>query len=430
LSALFFAVYWPCFAKEGKELPNFSVKDSVFEAAAERFGTPLYLYDERGIRAAARALNAAFAWNRGFREYYAVKALPNPAVLRILMEEGCGLDCSSQVELLLAQKVGAGGSDIMFSANAMPPSELGLARAMGALVNLDDRSDVDTLTGFGVPEVVSLRVNPGGKGGNQFMGGGLDAKFGWMPSQLEDGLLVLKAAGALRFGLHAMTASNTLQEEYFAGNAAMLLHLGLELERKTGLALDFVNLSGGLGIPYRPEEKTNDLALAGELVRREYRKALGERDDVRVFTELGRLLTGPSGFLLSRVLHLKRTYRDYAGLDASAANLLRPAMYGAYHHATVAGRRDAPHDHVYDLTGPLCENNDKFAVQRPLPELRLGDLVVLHDAGAHAHAMGYQYNGRLRCAEALHTTGGGFRLIRRNETPEDYFATLVEGETE
>ncbi|HPY94639.1 MAG TPA: diaminopimelate decarboxylase [Clostridia bacterium] len=409
-------------------MPNFSLDDAVFERAAEKYPTPFYLYDGGGIRRAARELYAAFAWNKGFRQYYAVKALPNPAILKLLMEEGCGLDCSSHTELLLARMAGARGEDIMFSANAMPLSELTQAREMGACINLDDASDADSLLALGpVPRCVSLRVNPGqlGAGHNGIMGGALDAKFGLLPGQLEPALLKLKAAGLARFGLHAMTVSNTLDSAYYPNNAALLFKLGLELEAKTGLRLDFVNLSGGLGIPYHEEEQPLDLAQTGEAVRLAYQQAFGAREDVRLFTELGRLITGPYGWLVARAIHKKSIWRDYVGLDASAANLMRPAMYGAWHHISVAGKRGAPHDHVYDITGPLCENNDKFAVKRALPEINVGDLVILHDAGAHGHAMGYQYNGRLRSAELLLQADGALRLIRRAETPEDYFATLV-----
>lgn len=409
-------------------MPNFTLDDSVFVEAAQRFGTPLYLYDERGIRQAARRLRRAFSWNPGFREFYAVKALPNPAILRIALEEGCGLDCSSEPELMLAEMAGATGRDIMFSANGVAAHELKMARGMGAFINLDDQSDIPLLAAAGIPETVSLRVNPGAEGEGQlgFMGGAFDAKYGFMPDQLPAGLEQLKQGGARRFGLHAMTASSTLDGSYFARNAAYLFALGKRLMAQSGLELDFVNLSGGLGIPYRLDEQALDMDQVGALVQAEYLRAFGAGSAVRVFTELGRWLTGPYGWLLARVIHKKEIWRDYIGLDASASNLMRPMMYGAYHHASVIGKREAPHSRVYDLTGSLCENSDKFAVQRSLPEIEIGDLVLLHDAGAHGHAMGYQYNGRLRCAELLYTQGGGFRLIRRAETPEDYFSTLVD----
>ncbi|HSK69626.1 MAG TPA: diaminopimelate decarboxylase [Candidatus Limnocylindria bacterium] len=409
-------------------MPDFSVPDSVFEEAARRFPTPFYLYDEAAIRGEARLLNEAFSSVPGYREYFAVKALPNPAILRALMDEGCGLDCSSRPELMLARRVGAKGEDIMFSANAMPAEELALAREMGALINLDDLSDVPTLLSLGpAPEAVSLRVNPGKevRGRTSFMGNAADAKYGFMPSQLAGGLRMLKDGGTTKFGLHAMTMSNSLQEGYYAHNAGYLFELGLELERETGLTLAFVNLSGGIGIPYKPEEEAVDVRRVAAAVCLKYRRAFGERDDVRVFSELGRLVTGPHGYLVTRAIHRKDTYRTYIGVDACASNLLRPAMYGAYHHITVAGKREAPADQTYDVTGSLCENNDKFAVQRQMPAVEMGDLLIIHDAGAHGHAMGYQYNGRLRSAEVLYTPDGDFRLIRRAETPEDYFATLV-----
>jgi diaminopimelate decarboxylase len=410
------------------DLPNFSLDDSVFQSAAARFPTPFYLYDEAAIRKAALSLYAAFSWNRGFREYYAVKALPNPAVLRVLLNAGCGLDCSSQTELIMAGKLGVSGPDIMFSANAMPISELALARGMGAIINLDDLSDVPLLTSLGpAPELVSVRVNPGKgqRGQTGIMGAASDAKFGFMPSQLTEGLTLLKEAGTRRFGLHAMTYSNTLEEGYYARNAAWLFEKGLQLEAETGLTLDFINLSGGIGIPYRPEDKPADIAHIGGLVHEAYRHAFKSRGDVRLMSELGRFLTGPNGYLLTHAIHQKNTYRTYIGLDACASNLIRPAMYGAYHHVTIAGKRDVPLTHTYDLTGALCENNDKFAVNREMPEISIGDLLIIHDAGAHGHAMGYQYNGRLRSAEVLYTTEGDYRLIRRAETAEDYFATLV-----
>ena len=413
--------------QEDAALPNFSLEDAVFPAAAARFPTPFYLYDQAGIERATQQLFSAFAWNPGYRQYYAIKALPNPHILKLLLDAGCGLDCSSATELLMAQRLGLSGPTIMFSANAMPPSELAQARSLDATINLDDISDIPSLAAQGgVPGVVSLRVNPGpvSPGLNRYMGEAISAKFGLMPSQLEDALLQLKAHGARGFGLHAMTASNMLDPGYYARNAAYLFDLGLQLEHTTGLQLQFINLSGGLGIPYRPNETPLDIALVGQQVQAAYRKAFGSRKDVAIFTELGRWLTGPHGFLLSRVIHKKEIWQTFIGLDASASNLMRPMLYGAYHHISVIGKQDAPHDQVVDVTGPLCENNDKFALARSLPRMDIGDLVLLHDAGAHGHAMGYQYNGRLRCAEVLYTTEGQFRLIRRAETPEDAFATL------
>ncbi|HHT07882.1 MAG TPA: diaminopimelate decarboxylase [Clostridiales bacterium] len=409
-------------------VPNYTLSDDIFEAAARRFPTPFYLYDERGIRQAAQAVQAAFAWNKGFHQYYAVKALPTPAILKLMLDEGCGLDCSSMTELLLAQKVGAKGADIMFSANAMPAEELRFAQELDATINLDDISDVDRLIDHGgVPDMICLRVNPGKFGAQRksVMGSSLDAKFGMLPTQLLPALEQLKAHGATAFGLHAMTDSNALDISYYINNARYLFELGAGLEKQSGLKLALINLSGGIGIPYRPEDKPADLAAISSGIIQEYERVFTGRDDVRLVTELGRYITGPSGWLVARAIHKKAIWRDYVGLDASAADLIRPAMYGAYHHISVVGKRNAPHDRVYDVTGALCENNDKFAIQRSLPQIDIGDILLLHDAGAHAHAMGYQYNGRLRSAEVLYTTDGEFKLIRRAETPEDYFQTMV-----
>ncbi len=410
-------------------MPNFAIPDAVFEAAANQFPTPFYLYDEAGIRETARRVNQAFAWAPDFKEYFAVKALPNPEILKILMEEGCGLDCSSQTELLLAQRVGAAGEDIMFSANAMPPHEFTLARRLGALINLDDPSDIDTLAeNGGIPEAISLRVNPGPQlhGDNLFMGSPQESKFGWMPKDLAAGLLKLRDLGVRRFGLHAMLASNSLNPAYYPAQADYLFGLGLELKAQTRLDFAFVNLSGGIGIPYRPEDQAVDIRAAGEGVKAACLRHFGPDGTVAIKTELGRFMTGPHGFLVTRAVHRKDGHKVFIGLDASAANLMRPAMYGAYHHISVVGKGHLPLSETYDLTGALCENNDKFATNRALPPIDRGDLVVLHDAGAHGWSMGYQYNGRLRSAEVLHQADGGFRLIRRAETPEDYFATLVD----
>ena len=410
-------------------MPNFTIPDAVFEAAADRFPTPFYLYDEAGIRGTARLVNQAFAWAPRFKEYFAVKALPNPAILKILMEEGCGLDCSSETELILAQRLGAKGHDIMFSANAMPPHEFALARRMDAIINLDDPSDIETLqANGGIPALVSLRVNPGPElhGGktNPFMGSSHESKFGWMPQDIAPGLVKLRGMGLARFGLHAMLASNSINPGYYPAQADYLFAMGRELEEKTGLKLDFVNLSGGIGIPYRPEEQAVDILAVGQGVKAAYLKHFGESGTVAIKTELGRFMTGPHGFLLARAVHRKEGHKTFIGLDASAVNLMRPAMYGAYHHVGVVGKGHLPHSLRADLTGSLCENNDKFAIDRQLPPIALGDLLVLHDAGAHGWAMGYQYNGRLRSAEVLRQGDGSFRLIRRAETPEDYFATL------
>jgi diaminopimelate decarboxylase len=409
-------------------MPNFSVPDSVFEQAASAYPTPFYLYDETGIRQRARKVQKAFAWNEGFKEYFAVKALPNPSILKILIEEGCGLDCSSETELLIAEKIGCRGSDIMFSANAMPPEEFTLALQMGAIINLDDISDIDTLkNNGGIPEKISIRLNPGGSIDEDatIMGEPKEAKFGWMPSQLKVGLSKLKSLGVKRFGLHAMLASNTRLGDYYPKLCRFLLKEGLKWEEETGLSFEFINLSGGIGIPYRPNERALNILDVGAMVRNEYKKVLGKRNNIRIYSEMGRYMTGPFGFLVTCAMHLKETYKIFLGVDACAANLMRPAIYGSYHHITVCGKRNAPADTLYDVTGALCENNDKFAINRMLPKVDMGDILVIHDAGAHGHAMGYQYNGRLRSAEVLYTKEGDYRLIRRAEMPEDYFATLV-----
>ena len=407
-------------------MPNFSLSDEVFVRAAQQFPTPFHLYDEQGIRERARRLNAAFAWCPDFREYFAVKALPNPAVLRIMKEEGCGLDCSSATELTLAKACGFSGEEIILSANAMPPEEFAQARKLGAFINLDDISDIDLLrTHGGIPSTVCLRYNPGGTFsiGNTIMGNPGEAKYGFTLPQLKEGLSILKAEGVTDFGLHAFLASNTIDPDYYPGLAEVLMTLGKELAAEFGLRFAFVDLSGGISIPYRPEEQEPDIEQVGEGVRRVYEKLFPE-GGVAVKTELGRWMTGPCGWLVTHAVHEKKIYRDYIGVDASAVNLMRPAMYGAYHHVTVCGKRDWPADHEYDITGSLCENNDKFAWERKLPEISLGDLLLIHDTGAHGSAMGYNYNGRLRGAEVLYTAEGGYRLIRRAETAADYFATL------
>ena len=407
-------------------MPNFSLEDRVFEEAAEAFPTPFHLYDEAGIRENARALKAAFAWCEDFQEYFAVKALPNPAILRILKEEGCGVDCSSDTELTLAAACGFSGRDVMFSANAMPDEEFDHARAMDAYINLDDISHIDILAKHGgIPETVCCRYNPGGDFmiGNAIMGNPGESKYGFTYEQLREGLKRLKALGARRFGLHAFLSSNTVDNGYYPTLAKILFTCGRELAEETGLTLAFINLSGGVGIPYLPDQEKTDIRLVGEGVRRAY-EAIFPEGGVAIKTELGRWMTGPMGWLVTRATHHKDTYRHYIGVDACAVNLMRPAMYGAYHHITVCGKRDWPCDHVYDVTGSLCENNDKFAINRALPRIDEGDLLVIHDTGAHGHAMGYNYNGRLRSAEILYTKEGGYHMIRRAETPQDYFATL------
>ena len=391
--------------------------------------TPFHLYEEKGIRENARALKAAFAWNPGFREYFAVKATPNPCILKLLQEEGCGCDCSSYTELLLAQAIGCTGRDVMFSSNVTPVQDMKKALEMGAYINLDDLTHVDFLASLGpVPETVCLRYNPGGSFslGNTIMDMPEDAKYGMTEHQMAEAIRKLLALGTKHFGVHAFLASNTGTNEYYPELAARLFRLVVRLRRATGADFSFVNLSGGIGIDYRPEQPACDISLIGQGVRREYQKILVPEGlgDLSIFTELGRFMLGPYGHLIATVLHLKHMSREYVGLDACAADLMRPAMYGAYHHITVLGKENAAPDHIYDVTGGLCENNDKFAVERNLPEISVGDLVVIHDTGAHGHSMGYNYNGKLRSAEVLLSADGSFRLIRRRETPEDYFATL------
>ncbi len=410
-------------------MPNFSIPDDVFFEAARQFPTPFHLYDEAGIRRRIRDVKSAFAWAPSFTEYFAVKALPNPHILSLFREEGCGLDCSSECELLLAEHGGFEGR-VMFSANAMPPQEYAHALAIGSVINLDDLSDVETLLRLGpAPKEICLRYNPGGelKQGSAIMGQPEESKYGMPRDQMARALSRLSACGTKRFGVHALLASNSTDAAYYPQLARILLRLGLGLEKETGVTFSFVNLSGGVGIPYREEEPSCDIAQIGEGVRRVYREEIpaSRENPVSLCAEMGRFMTGPFGWLVTHVIHEKKIYRDYLGVDACASCLMRPAMYGAYHHIHCAGKRDAERDHIYDVTGALCENNDKFAWQRPLPEIGIGDLLVIHDTGAHGLAMGYQYNGRLRCAEVLYREDGSFRLIRRAETPDDYFATLV-----
>lgn len=410
-------------------MPNFCLSDDVFQRAAQQFATPFHLYDERGIRQTARRLKAAFSGVPEFREYFAVKALPNPAVLRIFKEEGCGVDCASLTELMLAEACGFHGQDIMFSANDVPAEEFRLARQLNAYVNLDDLTHVELLRqNGGIPEEICLRFNPGGLFliGNTIMGDPGEAKFGMTRPQLSEALKALKCYGVKRFGLHSFLSSNTTDPAYYPTLAGLLFQTGLELMEETGLSLSFINLSGGIGIPYHPEEPEADLEAIGAGVARRYHQAFTQRGiiGVAIKTELGRYMTGPHGWLVTHVISEKHTHKHYVGLDASACDLMRPAMYGAYHHITLPGKEQLPHDDMADVTGSLCENNDKFAVDRPLPHPEVGDLLVIHDTGAHGLSMGYNYNGKLRCKEVLHCEDGSFRLIRRAEEPKDYFATL------
>ena len=397
----------------------------------EAIPTPFHIYDEQGIRENARALKAAFSWNQGFREYFAVKATPNPYILQILNEEGCGCDCATYTELLLAEAVGVTGHDVMFSSNVTPEKDMRKAVSMGAYINLDDATHVEFLkriTEGDVPETVCLRYNPGGSFslGNTIMDMPRDAKYGMTEDQMAGAMLRLMSLGTKHFGIHAFLASNTTTNEYYPELAANLFRLAVRLRNATGAHISFINLSGGIGVDYRPEQPSCDISVIGEGVRTRYEQILtpAGMNDIAIFTELGRFMLAPYGHLVATVLHKKHIYREYVGLDACAADLMRPAMYGAYHHITVLGKETAILDHVYDVTGGLCENNDKFAIERSLPKIDIGDILVLHDTGAHGHAMGYNYNGKLRSAEVLLKPDGSFKLIRRAERPSDYFATF------
>ena len=395
----------------------------------EQIPTPFYVYDEAGIRANAQLLKAAFSWNPGFREYFAVKATPNPFLLKILHEEGCGCDCATYTELLLSEAVGITGHDVVFSSNVTPELDMRKARDMGVYINLDDATYVDFLASMGpVPETVCLRYNPGGSFslGNTIMDMPRDAKYGMTEDQMAGAITRLMKLGTKHFGVHAFLASNTTTNEYYPALAGQLFRLAVRLRNATGAHISFIDLSGGVGVDYRPEQPRCDIGVIGEGVRVKYEEILTPNDmgDVAIFTELGRFMLAPYGHLISTVIHEKHIYREYVGLDACAANLMRPAMYGAYHHITVLGKEDAILDHVYDVTGGLCENNDKFAIERSLPEIQIGDIVAIHDTGAHGFSMGYNYNGKLRSAEVLLKEDGSFQLIRRAETPEDYFATF------
>jgi len=394
------------------------------EELTKEFPTPFHLYDEAAIRANARALKAAFAWNPGFKEYFAVKAAPNPYLMKILKAEGFGADCSSLPELLLSESVGILGEEIIFTSNDTPAHEFVKAVELGAIVNLDDITHIDALEKCaGIPELVCFRYNPGAlKGGNAIIGHPEEAKYGFTRDQLFEGYRMLRDKGVKRFGLHTMVASNELDAKYFIETAQILFDLVVEISAELDIEFEFVNIGGGIGIPYKLEEDAVDLTVVGEGIRELYEKAGFTSLDVRM--ECGRMITGPYGYLVSRVLHKKNTYKQFVGLDSCMTNLMRPALYGAYHHITVPGKEDAAHDVVCDVTGSLCENNDKFAIDRALPKMEIGDLVVIHDAGAHGHAMGFNYNGKLRSAELLLRENGDVVSIRRAETVEDYFATL------
>ncbi len=403
--------------------------DAALQALAERYPTPFHVYDEAAIRQNVQRLNRAFAWNKGFRNHFAVKAAPNPFLMKVLAEEGCGADCSSLPELLLSEAAGIPGEAIMFTSNDTPAEEFVKAKAQGAILNLDDISHIEAVEKAcgALPELVCFRYNPGPlKGGNAIIGKPEEAKYGFTREQLFEGYRLLKEKGVRRFGLHTMVASNELNPQYFIDTAILLFDLAVEVKDALGITFEFINLGGGIGIPYRPEQEGVDLERVGEGIREAYASHLIAKGhpDLKIYLECGRCITGPYGYLVSRVRHMKHTYRDYVGMDACMANLMRPALYGAYHHITVVGKEHLPKDHCYDVTGSLCENNDKFAIQRDLPEIEAGDLLVFHDAGAHGHAMGFNYNGKLRSAELLLRPDGSVIEIRRAETIDDYFATL------
>ena len=394
------------------------------------YPTPFYLYDEKGIRENAARLKQAFAWNKGYKEYFAVKATPNPFLLNLLKEMGCGTDCSSMTELMMSKACGFKGHDIMFSSNDTPPEEFAYAEKLGAIINLDDITHIECLEqtlGY-IPETISCRFNPGGvfKVSNDIMDNPGDSKYGMTTEQMFQAFKILKDKGAKHFGIHAFLASNTVTLEYYPMLAKILFELAVRLQEETGAHVEFINLSGGIGIPYRPDQEPNDILAIGDGVRKVYEEVLvpAGMDDVAICTELGRFMMGPYGALITKAIHEKHTHKEYVGVDACAVNLMRPAMYGAYHHVTVMGKEDGPCDHMYDVVGSLCENNDKFAIDRMLPEICKGDLLFIHDTGAHGFAMGYNYNGKLKSAELLLKQDGSVEMIRRAEPPEDYFATF------
>lgn len=407
----------------------FITKEQAQEIS-KTYPTPFHLYDEKGIRENAKAVKEAFAWNPGFKEYFAVKATPNPYLIDILREYGCGCDCSSLTELMLSEAMGVSGSDIMFSSNDTPAEEYAYAAKLGAIINLDDITHIDFVEKIlgKLPETMSCRYNPGGvfKMSNGIMDNPGDAKYGFTTEQMFEGYRILKEKGVKNFGMHAFLASNTVTNEYYPILAKEMFELAVRLEKETGADIKFINLSGGVGIPYRPDQEPNDIRVIGDGVRKVYEEVLvpAGMGDVAIYTEMGRFMMGPYGQLVTQAIHEKHTHKEYIGVDACAVNLMRPAMYGAYHHITVLGKENEPCDHKYDVTGSLCENNDKFAVDRMLPEIEVGDYLVIHDSGAHGYAMGYNYNGKLKSAELLLKEDGSVQLIRRAETPEDYFATF------
>lgn len=411
------------------EKKTFVTKEQLDEIV-KQYPTPFHLYDEKGIRENIKAVKEAFSWNKGFKEYFAVKACPNPFLINILKEYGCGCDCSSYTELMMSSAIGCTGKDIMFSSNDTPAEEYAYAYKLGATINLDDITHIDFLedTIGTIPKRISCRYNPGGtfELGNGIMDNPGDAKYGMTTEQIFDAFRILKEKGAEEFGIHAFLASNTVTNEYYPELAKRLFELAVKLKEETGANIKFINLSGGVGIPYTPDQKPNDIRVIGEGVRKVYEEVLvpAGMGDIEIYSEMGRFMMGPYGCLVTKAIHEKHTHKEYIGVDACAVNLMRPAMYGAYHHITVMGKEKEPCDHKYDVTGSLCENNDKFAVDRMLPKIDMGDLLVIHDTGAHGFAMGYNYNGKLKSAEVLLKEDGSTQLIRRAEEPKDYFATF------
>lgn len=398
------------------------------ENIIENHPTPFHIYDEKAIRENANYFKKAFSWNEGFKEYYAIKSAPNPYLMKVLREEGFGIDCSSIAELELAKRIGMSGDEIILTSNDTPAYEFQLAKDMGAIINLDDISHIDFVEkNVGLPETICMRYNPGSaKEGNLIIGHPEEAKYGFTHEQMIEGYRILKEKGVKHFGIHTMVASNELDQTYFADTAELLFKLIIEVYEKTGVKIEFANLGGGVGIPYKPEEKAVDLEFVSAGIEKLYNEMIVANDlaPLKIFFELGRAITGPYGYLVTKVRHIKETYKSFAGLDACMTNLMRPALYGAYHHITVAGKENAAADVKYDVTGSLCENNDKFAIDRMLPELEPDDIVVIHDTGAHGHSMGFNYNGKLKSAELLLRENGDVAEIRRAETLEDYFSTL------
>lgn len=408
---------------------NLPFTKSQIEKIVEKYPTPFHIYDEKGIRDNARNLVKAFSWNKGFKEYFAVKACPNPYIMKILKEEGFGSDCSSLPELILSEKVGIIGENIMFTSNETPAYEYKKAMELGAIINLDDITHIQYIEdNLGkLPDLLSFRYNPGPlREGNTIIGKPEEAKYGFTKEQLFEGYKIIKEKGVKRFGLHTMVASNELNPDYFIETVRMLLELVLEINREVGIKFEFINMGGGIGIPYRPEQKSVDINYVSNGIKNLFETMLkgSGMEDLKLFMENGRMITGPFGYLVTRAIHKKNIYKKYIGVDACMANLMRPGMYGAYHHITVLGKEDAEKNMVYDVVGSLCENNDKFAIDRQLPQIDIGDIIVIHEAGAHGYAMGFNYNGKLRSAELLLKEDGSVEMIRRAETIEDYFATL------